>query len=115
MGCYTKDHRWEPSVKARLVARGFEKIQDFKTDSPTYSKEGLRLALTFIASNNWTLNPLGVKTTFLQGKEIDGEVIVQPPKEANTKNLWKLSKTVYGLADASSSRYLKLQSELIKL
>ena len=105
----------QPSVKARLVARGFEEIQNFKTDSPTCSKEGLRLALTIIASNNWTLNSLDVKTAFLQGKEIDREVIVQPPKEANTKNFWKLSKTVYGLADASRSWYLKLRSELIKL
>ncbi|XP_066913250.1 uncharacterized protein [Clytia hemisphaerica] len=105
----------QPSVKARLVARGFEEIQNFKTDSPTCSKEGLRLALTIIASNNWTLNSLDVKTAFLQGKEIDREVFVQPPKEANTKYLWRLSKTVYGLADASRSWYLKLRSELIKL
>ena len=40
---------------------------------------------------------------------------MQPQKEANTKNLWKLSKIVYGLADASRSGYLKLRSELIKL
>ena len=105
----------QPSVKARLVARGFEEVQNFKTDSPTCSKEGLRLALTIISSKNWMLNSLDVKTAFLQGKAIDREVIVQPPKEANTKNLWKLSKTVYGLADASRSWYLKLRSELIQL
>ena len=40
----------KPSVKARLVARGFEETQDFRTDSPTCSKEGLRLSLTIIAS-----------------------------------------------------------------
>lgn len=103
----------QPSVKARLVARGFEEVQNFKTDSPTCSKEGLRLALTIISSKNWMLNSLDVKTAFLQGKAIDREVIVQPPKEANTTNLWKLSKTVYGLADASRNWYLKLRSELI--
>ena len=105
----------QPSMKARLVARGFEEVQNFKTDSPTCTKEGLRIALTITASNNWMLNSLDIKTAFLQGKEIEREVIVQPPKEANTENLWKLSKTVYGLADASRSWYLKLKKELLNL
>ena len=48
----------KPSVKARLVARGFEE---------------LRLTLTIIASRDWTLNSLDVKTAFLQGKEISSE------------------------------------------
>ena len=105
----------KPSVKARLVARGFEEVQNFRTDSPTCSKEGLRIVLTIITANSWTLNSLDIKTAFLQGKEINREIFVQPSHEANTNNLWKLLKTVYGLADASRSWYLKLRSELINL
>ena len=105
----------KPSVKARLVARGFEETQDFRTDSPSCSKERLRVAISIIAAFGWTINSLDIKTAFLQGKKIEREIIVQPPKEANTTNLWKLSKTVYGLADASRSWYLKLKSELMKL
>ena len=105
----------KPSVKARLVARGFEEVQNFRTDSPTCSKEGLRIALTVIASNGWSLHSLDVKTAFLQGKEIDRELYVKPPKEAETNYIWKLHKTVYGLADASRSWYLKLKDELLKL
>jgi len=105
----------QPSVKARLVARGFEELQDFRTDSPTCSKEGLRLVLIVLVSQSWTLHSLDVKTAFLQGESINRDLYVKPPKEANTKKLWKLEKTVYGLADASRSWYLKLRSKLIKL
>ena len=104
-----------PSVKARLVARGFEEIQNFRTDSPTCSREGLRIALTVISSEKWKLNSLDVKTAFLQGEEINRDICVEPPAEANTTKLWKLRKTVYGLADASRNWYLKLRKELINL
>ena len=103
----------KPSVKSRLCVRGFEEEdQNFRTDSPTCSREGLRLALTLIASKGWKLNSLDVKTAFLQGKPIERDVYVKPPKEVNTNKIWKLNKTVYGLADASRSWYLKLKEEL---
>ena len=35
-----------------------------------------------------------------------------PPKEANTLNIWKLQKCVYGLADASRYWYLRVREEL---
>ena len=44
------------SVKARLCARGFEETQDFRTDSPTCTRESIHIALALIASNSWTLN-----------------------------------------------------------
>ena len=54
-------------IKARLCARGFEEAQDFRKDSPTCSREGLRLATAMITPNKWNLNSLDVKTAFLQG------------------------------------------------
>ena len=103
------------SVKARLCARGFEESQNYRTDSPTCSREGIRIALTLISSNSWKVNALDIKTAFLQGRPIEREVYVLPPKEAETDKIWKLNKTVYGLADASRSWYLKLREELIHL
>lgn len=38
---------------------------------------------------------------------------IRPPKEAGTKHLWKLKKSVYGLCDASRIWYLKIRDELI--
>ena len=44
-------------IKAQLVARGFEEnTSDFRSDSPTCSKESLRLAMTVIAASGWTCN-----------------------------------------------------------
>ena len=102
-------------IKARLCARGFEEAQDFRTDSPTCSRESLRLSLIVIASNGWKLQSIDIKTAFLQGKGIDREVILKPPREANTNKLWLLQKSVYGLGDAPRSFYLKLSEELVKL
>ena len=86
------------SVKARLYARGFEEEKLYRTDSPTASREGKRVSLSLIASNGWTLNLFDVKTAFLQGRPIERDLYVPPPKEAKSTKLWKLNKTVYGLA-----------------
>ena len=56
-------------IKARLCARGFEEEQNFRKDSPTCSRERLRLSCC-ISSNRWALNSLDVKTAFLQGKTL---------------------------------------------
>ena len=75
----------------------------------------MRVALTTIASHKWKLNSIDVKTAFLQGKNIERDVFVKPPKEAATSKLWKLNKCVYGLADGSRFWYLKFREDLIKL
>ena len=102
-------------TKARLCTRGFEEIQDFRTDSPCCSRVAIRLFMTILASKNWTLNSIDIKTAFLQGKEIQRTVIIQPPPEANTNKLWKLLKCIYGLADASRFWYLRVKEELLDL
>lgn len=93
--------------KARLVIRGFEEdcIKSLKTDSPTCSKEGLRIILSLAAQQHWTPKSIDIKTAFLQGKSIDRKVYIMPPKICNSDNLWLLNKCVYGLADASFTWY----------
>ena len=88
-----------------------------RTDSPTCSKEGLKVALAIIVSNGWSCNSLDVKTAFLQGDKMDRTVYLLPPPEAKCEKgkIWKLSKCVYGLSDASRSWYLTVKKELIKL
>ena len=55
-----------------------------------------------------------IKTAFLQGKKIEREVYIQPPKEANTNKFWRLQKYVYGLADASRYWYLRDKKEVFE-
>ena len=81
-----------PSVKARLVAKGFQEQQDFRKDSPTCSRESIRLTLAVIASNKWKLQGFDIRRAFLQGDKIERTVFLKPPPEANTKMLWKLNK-----------------------
>ena len=55
-------------VKARLVARGFEKdSSDLHTDSPTCTKQSMRLVFLTAASNKWEIKSLDIKAAFLQG------------------------------------------------
>ena len=107
----------ERCIKARLVARGFEEaeMEKIRKDSPTCGKDSLRLCLTIMASMGWQINSLDVKAAFLQGSPIERDVYIVPPKEANTDKLWKLKKTVYGLADASRTWYLRVRQELEKV
>ena len=107
------DGTW--TTKARLCAKGYEEDSFCRTDSPTSTKEGLRLVFCAIASKKWLINSIDVKTAFLQGSPIDREIYIRPPPEANTNKIWKLLKCVYGLNDASRKWYLRLREELIKL
>ena len=52
---------------------------------------------------------MDLKTVFLQGKSIERDVFIKPPKEANTNKLWKLNTTVYGLCDAPREWYLSVK------
>ena len=105
------------STKARLVARGYEEdSSQFRTDSPTCMKESLRLILSVSSSNGWSIHSLDIKAAFLQGKQIDRELYLRPPKEAKAPGkLWLLKKAVYGLSDASRVWYLRVTEELTKL
>ena len=98
-------------VKARLVAKGFQDVdvENIRNDSPSCSKEGLRIALGILSSYGWTCRSMVIKTAFLQSKQIDRLVYLEPPHEA------KVPKCVYGLTDASRSWYLTVKGELLKL
>ena len=95
--------RWVLTVKdngrkkARLVARGFEEKDNVELmDSPTCTKESLRLLFLLLASNSkWFSQVIDVKTAFLQGEALTREVYLMPPKEfSQPGTLWKLNKCV---------------------
>ena len=101
--------------KTYLVVKGFkEQTTEILKDSPTCSREGLHLILSITAHNKWKINAVDIKT-FLWGEEIDRELYMLPPKEANTNNVWYLQKCPAGLVDASHKWYEKVKSGLISL
>ena len=101
-------------TKARLCARGFEEEIEFRTDSPTCMRESVKGGSCIIAAKRWDLHSIDFKTAFLQGKKIKRVVCLKPPVESKTKKLWKLKKTVYGLADAPREWFLCLKEELLR-
>ena len=110
-----KFNNGERFIKARLVARGFEEddLDKLRTDSPTCGQESLQILMAIIVTNCWKINSLDIKAAFLQGKGITRDLLIKPPKEANTAKLWRLNKTVYGLNDASRTSYLRVRNEFI--
>lgn len=104
------------TLKARLVARGFEEdSSQLRTDSPTCSKESLRMVLCILAGNNWELKTIDIKSAYLQGHPISRDLFLQPPNDAKTEKLWKLLKTPYGLVDAGRHWYIRVLKEFTAL
>jgi hypothetical protein len=80
-------------VRARLVARGYEDKQFMERESPTIGKTAMKIILTVVASKQWEIKTTDIKSAFLQGKEIERDVFIKPPKEAKAKGkLWKLKR-----------------------
>ena len=102
-------------VKARLVARGYEEQALVRRDSPTVAKIGIRILLAIAASNMWKVKSTDIRSAFLQGKEMDRDVYIKPPKEAELQKgkVWKLKKCLYGLNDASRKFYLSIREILL--
>ena len=102
--------------KACLVARGFveDNMCTVRYDSPTCSKDNFCLTLSISISNRWIIHSVDVKLAFLQGKGINCDVYLKPPKEAGTTKLWKLKATVYGLCDAPRVWYMSVKEVLLK-
>ena len=87
-------------VKVRLVARGFEEVEEAEKD---VLKSTMRILMSTAVSKGWTVKGTNIKPTFLQGKEIQQDVYIKPPCETERPagKLWKLKKTLYGLNDAA--------------
>ena len=102
--------------RARLTARGFQEDATFPTDSPTVQKHSMRLLLAIAAREGWDICTTDISSAFLQGSEMDREVYVKPPSEANQAGwLWLLKKCLYGLKDASRKWYLRVLGKLKEL
>ena len=85
-----------------------------KVVSPTARKETLRILLAITSSLSWQCKTPAIKPAFLQGQEINREVYLKPPKEADVVGLClEVKKSVYGLTDASRNWYFSVQSLLL--
>ena len=104
-------------IKARLVCRGYEEDSSLlRTDSPTCTKESMRLVSCTAMSYGWECKSLDVRSAFLQGFPIEREIYMKPPPDADEPDiLWKLCRCPYGLNDAPRSWFNRVKYELNKL
>lgn len=103
-------------VKARLVVRGFEEDAiNIQKDSPTCTKESIRIALSVMSCFGWSCHSIDITAAFLQGGPIDRDIYLRPPNEFYVGKLWKLKKTVYGLNDAARAWFTRVHYELLHL
>ena len=104
------------TVKARLVARGFEELSYTQCDAPTVTKPCLRMAFFIASSNGWKIESLDITSAFLQSDEILREVFIKPPPDVRTAGvIWLLNKPLYGLGESARLWYLTLKKQLLQL
>ena len=91
-------------------------IEEIPKDSPTCTKESLRLVLSIIVQNGWMPHSIDIKTAFLQGHLLDRNAYVKPPADLKLYGkVWKLRKCVYSLSDASLYWYDRVKSVMIDM
>ena len=101
--------------KARLCVRGdLEKgKENIRSDSPTASKETLKLALILAANEGFEVKSIDVKSAYLQGSPLDRKIYVLPPPEANVEGkLWLLRQGTYGVIDGGRLFYLRFSQRI---
>ena len=68
------------NVKGRLVAKGFQEKEAPQSDSPTMLRESMKMFVSVAANEDFELRKIDIRAAFLQAKQLDREVFLQPPK-----------------------------------
>ena len=76
----------------------------------------MKLSLIIAANEGFKVKSIYIKSAFLQGKALDRQIFVLPPKEASKEGkLWLLKQAAYGILDGGRMFYLKLSETLESL
>lgn len=91
--------------KARLVARGFQELDDCEVYAPVIDFTTVRVAAALALRRGYTIHQIDVRTAFLNGKlPSDSELCVRPPSGIDMNvppgHVLKLNRALYGLKRA---------------
>ena len=77
----------------------------------------MRVMLAIASSRRWKVKTTDIKSAFLQGRRMERDVYLVPPKEANVSKgkLWKLRHCLYGLNDAARHFYQSVVEAMLSL
>ena len=68
------------------------------------------------AMKGFKVSSLDIRAAFLQAKDLDRTVYIEPPKDVRKDGVvWKLLKPLYGLDDASRKFWLRIKEIFGKL
>ena len=61
--------------------KGFQEQNIHPSDSPTSSRETIKIFLAIAANEKWRVESSDVRSAFLQSETIDRDVFIEPPPE----------------------------------
>ena len=102
-------------VRAGLVATGFdEDSSNFRTNSPTCTRESMCCFFLTAASNKWEIKSLDIKAAFLHGYKMERNVFLRPPgNNCPVNKVWKLPRCIHILNNALRAWYSRVNKEMI--
>ncbi|KAK1427083.1 hypothetical protein QVD17_15766 [Tagetes erecta] len=108
-----------PRFKARLVARGFTQIEGVDYNevfSPVVKHSSIRIILSLVASRDYELEQLDVKTAFLHGN-LDEVIYMKQPmgfEELGKENqVCLLKRSLYGLKQSPRCWYQRFDETML--
>ena len=81
-----------------------------QADSPTAMRESFKLFCSVAANKRFSIQSVDIRAAFLQSKELDRDIYLEPPKDLRQPGtIWKLKKPLYGLDDASRKFWIRVK------
>ena len=94
---YVMSIKPDGSIKARFVTKGFQENLELPSDSPTSSRETIKLFSSIAANEEWPIESSDIRSAFLQSEKLDREVFVEPPPERKKPGIiWRTMEPCRG-------------------
>lgn len=79
------DEKNAGKLKAILVLPGDQDHgkEEVPCDSPTMDRNIIKLMIAVAANKGWEMRSIDISAAFLQGRQIDRDVYIRPPRELN--------------------------------